>query len=92
MPKLVQPFRQLGDALISPLPPDVRADLGATFKYSLSFQRSSISRAMVLTAGSPATSDFVNLIKAMIMDVSVTFDAATLELPWMGHVKASGRH
>ncbi|KAK9824807.1 hypothetical protein WJX74_010559 [Apatococcus lobatus] len=25
------PFQQLGDVLVSPLPPDVRADLGATF-------------------------------------------------------------
>lgn len=29
----MQPFQQLGEALISPLPPDVRADLGATFRW-----------------------------------------------------------
>ena len=29
---VLQPFQQLGDALLSPLPPDVRADFGATFR------------------------------------------------------------
>ncbi|KAK9838389.1 hypothetical protein WJX84_002207 [Apatococcus fuscideae] len=48
-PQQKNPFQQLGDALLSPLPPDVRADFGATFSNigaTINGARESIWRAM----------------------------------------------